>query len=143
VKDALKSLTDTGYLDSDGSRGPQGYTYTLVRDAEEISLGIYLRPSPDSEETPANDEIPNGRGSFARYRPMPDSETDANGHREAGANGRNDHRPAEDGDLQGERATGRTGGKEGLCIHELEPGVCKVCNGYVRRLLESREGAAT
>ncbi len=24
----------------------------------------------------------------------------------------------------------------GLCIHELEPGVCKVCNGYVRRLIE-------
>ena len=23
-----------------------------------------------------------------------------------------------------------------LCIHELEPEVCKVCNGYVRRLIE-------
>jgi hypothetical protein len=29
----------------------------------------------------------------------------------------------------------------GLCIHELEPDVCKVCNGYVRRLIES-EGTA-
>jgi hypothetical protein len=28
-----------------------------------------------------------------------------------------------------------------LCIHELEPAVCKVCNGYVRRLIET-EGAA-
>lgn len=23
-----------------------------------------------------------------------------------------------------------------LCIHELEPAVCKVCNGYVKRLIE-------
>jgi hypothetical protein len=29
----------------------------------------------------------------------------------------------------------------GLCIHELEPDVCKVCNGYVRQLIES-EGTA-
>jgi hypothetical protein len=29
----------------------------------------------------------------------------------------------------------------GLCIHELEPDVCKVCNGYVRHLIES-EGTA-
>ena len=111
VKEVLKSLTDTGYLDSDGSRGPQGYTYTLVRDAEEISLGISLRPSPDSEETPANDGFPNGRDAFARYRPMPESEADANGHREAGDNGRNEYRPVETTDLQGERATGRTGGE--------------------------------
>jgi len=112
VKEVLKSLTDTGYLDSDGSRGPQGYTYTLVRDAEEISLGISLRPPPDSEETAANDGIPNGRDAFARYRPMPDSEADANGHGEAGANGRDGYRPVEDGDLQGERANGRSGGEE-------------------------------
>ena len=142
VKEVLKSLTDTGYLDSDGSRGPQGYTYTLVRDAEEISLGISLRPSPESEEAPANDGIPNGRGTIARYCPMPNSGADANGHREAGANGRNGHRPIKSADLQEEISIGRTAGKEGLCIHELEAGVCKVCNGYVRRLIESREGAA-
>jgi len=112
VKEVLKSLTDTGYLDSDGSRGPQGYTYTLVRDAEEISLGIFLRPSSDSEETPANGGIPNGRGAFARYRPMPDSKADANGRQEAGASGQNGHRPIEDSDLQGERATGRLGSEE-------------------------------
>jgi hypothetical protein len=112
VKELLKSLTDTGYLDSDGSRGPQGYTYTLVRDAEEISLGILLRPPPASKQTSANDGFPNGRDAFARHRPMPDSEADANGRGEAGANGRNDYRPAEDGDLQGERANGRTGGEE-------------------------------
>src|SRR5215218_3664989 len=112
VKEVLKSLTDTGYLDSDGSRGPQGYTYTLVRDAEEISLGIFLRPSPESEETAGNDGIPNGRGTFARYRPMPDGPEDGADEREAGASGRNGHRPIEDGDLQGERATGRLGGED-------------------------------
>jgi hypothetical protein len=139
VKEVLKSLTDTGYLDSDGSRGPQGYTYTLVRDAEEISLGISLRLSPESEEAPANDGIPNGRGTIARYCPMPNSGADANGHREAGANGRNGHRPIKSADLQEEISIGRTAGKEGLCIHELEASVCKVCNGYVRRLIESQK----
>jgi hypothetical protein len=42
---------------------------------------------------------------------MPESEADANGHREAGDNGRNEYRPVETTDLQGERATGRTGGE--------------------------------
>jgi hypothetical protein len=26
------------------------------------------------------------------------------------------------------------------CIHGLNPDACKVCNGYVRRLIESQEG---
>jgi DNA primase len=47
VKDILKSLTETGYLDSDGRQGPQGYTYTLAREAEKISLGISLPPPPN------------------------------------------------------------------------------------------------
>jgi hypothetical protein len=47
VKDVLKSLSETGYLDCDGRQGPQGYTYTLAREAEEISIGISLRPLPD------------------------------------------------------------------------------------------------
>jgi DNA primase len=112
IKEVLKSLTDTGYLDCDGRAGPQGYSYTVAREAEEVSLGISLRPSPDSEETPANDGFPNGRDAFARYRPMPDSPEDGADEREAGASGRNGHRPIEDGDLQGERATGRLGGEE-------------------------------
>jgi len=48
IKEILKSLTDTGYLDCDGRAGPQGYTYTAAREAEEASLGIYLRPTPGS-----------------------------------------------------------------------------------------------
>ena len=112
IKEVLKSLTDTGYLDCDGRAGPQGYSYTVAREAEEVSIGISLRPSPDSEETPANDGFPNGRDAFARYRPMPDSPEDGADEREAGASGRNGHRPIEDGNLQGERATGRLGGEE-------------------------------
>lgn len=30
-----------------------------------------------------------------------------------------------------------------LCIHELDPDVCKVCNGCVRQLIESQEEAAS
>jgi DNA primase len=47
VKEVLKSLTETGYLDCDGRQGPQGYTYTLAREAEKISLGISLRTAPN------------------------------------------------------------------------------------------------
>jgi hypothetical protein len=48
-----------------------------------------------------------------------------------------------------ERLSGLSGGFEGgdeasiTCIHELEPDACKVCNGYVRRLIESQKGGAS
>jgi DNA primase len=48
VKEVLKSLTENGYLDCDGRAGPQGYSYTVAREAEEIALGISLRPLPAS-----------------------------------------------------------------------------------------------
>jgi hypothetical protein len=48
VKEVLMSLTETGYLNCDGRQGPQGYTYTLAREAEEISIGISLRPPPST-----------------------------------------------------------------------------------------------
>jgi hypothetical protein len=112
VKEILKSLTDTGYLDCDGRQGPQGYTYTLVRDAEEISLGISLRPPPDNHESGLNKPNTNERDTFARYRPVPDNPAGENGYREVGATGRNSDRPIEDGDLQGKRAIGRTGDEE-------------------------------
>jgi DNA primase len=105
VKEILKSLTDTGYLDCNGRPGPQGYTYTLLRDAEEISLGISLRPSPGRQEFPGNSENPSGKDAVARFRPMPE----ASDEREAGAPGRNTHRPKKVADLQEEHATGRAG----------------------------------
>ncbi len=141
IKEVLKSLTDTGYLDCDGRAGPQGYSYTVAREAEEVSIGISLRPLPDSQQNRvfAGDSI--GRNVLARCRPMPDTEEGVGGYREAGATGRNGHHPTKSAVLQEEYANGRTGGEEGLCKHELEPDACKVCNGYVRRLIES-EGTA-
>ena len=109
MKEVLKSLTDTGYLDCDGRQGPQGYTYTVAREAEEISLGISLRPPPDKQESPANNNNSNGQNAFARYRPGPDSTGDGDAYREAGAIGRSGHRPIRHGDLQEKYATGRTG----------------------------------
>jgi DNA primase len=110
VKEVLKSLTDTGYLDSDGSRGPQGYTYTLVRDADEISLGISLRSPPDKDELPIDKPDTNGRKRLARYRPSPNGGEEGETCREVGESGRNSHRPIETADLQGKYATGRAGG---------------------------------
>jgi hypothetical protein len=47
VQEALTSLTSTGYLERDGRRGSQGYSYTLVRDPEGMTLGISLEPPDD------------------------------------------------------------------------------------------------
>jgi len=129
IKEVLKSLADTGYLDCDGRAGPQGYSYTVAREAEEVSLGISLRPSPGSEETPANDEKPTGRDPFARYRPVPDEAHPDSPQREAGATGRNGHRPVETADLQEEHASGRPGGEDEMCIHGLRGGKgCYLCD---------------
>jgi len=129
VKDVLKSLTDTGYLDCDGRAGPQGFSYTVAREAEEVSLGISLRPSPGSEESPANSEESTGRETFARYRPVPDSGGGVEDYREAGATGQDGHRPAETDDLQEEHASGRTGGEDEMCIHGLRGGKgCYLCD---------------
>jgi DNA primase len=112
IKEVLKSLTDTGYLDCDGRAGPQGYSYSVAREAEEVSLGISLRPLPDRQESPANNDNPDGRKPLARYRPMPDNPGEGDGYREAGATGRNGNRPIKGGDLQGKRASGRSGDEE-------------------------------
>lgn len=47
VQEVLSSLASTGYLESDSRGGSQGYTYTLVRDPEGMTLGISLEPPPD------------------------------------------------------------------------------------------------
>jgi hypothetical protein len=129
VKEVLKSLTDTGYLDCDGRAGPQGFSYTVAREAEEVSFGVSLRPTPDTEETPAKGHNLGGRGAFARYRPMPEAERDADDHREAGDTGRNGRHPAETDHLQENRASGRSGGGEARCIHEYVGGKgCYLCD---------------
>ncbi len=109
VKEVLKSLTDTGYLDCDGRQGPQGYTYTLAREAEKISLGISLRPPPDNQESGLDKRNTTGREARAQYRPVPDNPDEGDGYREAGESGRSSHRPVETDDLQEKLATGRSG----------------------------------
>jgi hypothetical protein len=109
VKEVLKSLTETGYLDCDGRKGPQGYSYTLAKDTEKITLDISLRPPPDGQEIPANRDNSTGRKPSARYRPVPGNPDEDNGYREAGATRRNGHRPIESDDLQEKYPTGRAG----------------------------------
>jgi hypothetical protein len=48
VQEALSSLASTGYLERDGRRGSQGYSYTLVRDPAGLTLGISLEPPDDA-----------------------------------------------------------------------------------------------
>jgi hypothetical protein len=55
LNEILKSLAETGYLESDGRAGPQGYEYTLTRDEEKSPLGISLRPAPEGTESAANE----------------------------------------------------------------------------------------
>jgi hypothetical protein len=111
IKDVLKSLFENGYLDCDYRAGPQDYSYTVAREAEEIALGISLRPLPDRQQSPANDSNLDGQEAFARYHSLPDNPGEGNGYREAGGTGRNDYLPIKKADLQGKRATGRTGGE--------------------------------
>jgi hypothetical protein len=63
VQEALTSLTSTGYLERDGRRGSQGYSYTLVRDPEGMTLGISLEPPDD---VAGEDEGTRGSRGIAR-----------------------------------------------------------------------------
>jgi hypothetical protein len=63
VQEALSSLTSTGYLERDGRRGSPGYSYTLVRDPEGMTLGISLEPPDDSA---GEDEETRGSRGIAR-----------------------------------------------------------------------------
>jgi hypothetical protein len=106
-KRALASLESSGYLECDHRQGPQGFTYTLVRDASEVPLGISLEPIADDpmiryEESPANEaKIPDHR-PMSRYEPIADSDT--NGSSDHTGSSAND--PIETTDLQGKSATG-------------------------------------
>jgi DNA primase len=102
LKEILKSLSDTGYLDCDGRTGPQGYTYTVARSIEEISVGIYLTDqSPDSEQFTENkQDISDGSQSSDSVQSSNNQPSDAIG--------RNSLRPVNYLDLQQLDATGRT-----------------------------------
>ena len=63
VQEAPSSLASTGYLERDGRRGSQGYTYTFVRDPEGMTLGISLEPPDDAA---GEDEATRGSRGNAR-----------------------------------------------------------------------------
>lgn len=110
VKEILKSLAETGYLDCDGRAGPQGYTYTVARDMETIHLGIFLAAqSPDSQQTNANNEDISGDVLSPDDACLPDSTTGSEGDQALGENGRNGHRPINHLDLEQLDSIGRTG----------------------------------
>ena len=128
VKEGLKSLAETGYLDCDEHKGPQGYSYTLARDAEKVSLGISLRPSPDNEETPANAGNCTGRNALGRYRPVPGTKGEEDLSRLSSATGRNGQRPVETDYFQEKLTIGRPGGEKDKCIHGYLSGIgCYLC----------------
>jgi hypothetical protein len=63
VQEVLASLASTGYLECDGRGGSQGFTYTLTRDPEAMTLGISLDPPPDAA---GEDEETRGSRGIAR-----------------------------------------------------------------------------
>ncbi|HVF00066.1 MAG TPA: hypothetical protein VNA27_01825 [Rubrobacteraceae bacterium] len=104
IQEALKSLTSTGYLDSDGRRGPQGSTYTLAREPEEAALGISLRP-PDEDA----DDGEEAAGEADEW----DEEEDEEEKRGSRGITRDNNRAIESPDLQGKDANARSRGGEG------------------------------
>jgi DNA primase len=114
VKEVLKSLADTGYLDSDGRSGPQGYTYTVAKEMETINLGIFLAAqSPDSQQVTVNNEDTSGDVPSPDSARSPDNKADSEDYQASGDNGRNGHRPINRLDLEQLASIGRTGGGDG------------------------------
>ncbi len=63
MQEVLASLTSTGYLECDRRGGSQGFTYTLTRDPEAMTLGISLEPP---QNVAREDEGTRGSRGFAR-----------------------------------------------------------------------------
>lgn len=69
IKEILRSLAGTGYLDCEGKRGPQGYTYTMARKGQNISSGITLSPVSEEQEISENNGLLLGDAHSARSHP--------------------------------------------------------------------------
>jgi hypothetical protein len=98
VQDALKALTETGYLERDGRRGPRGYRYTVSGNPENNIKGISLRPRHDQE----GEDEPEGADADAQGDPDPSrqgEDVEDEGERESRDIARNDNRAIEDEDL--------------------------------------------
>ena len=64
VQDALRALSETGYLESERKGGPGGYRSTLSRNPENKGLGISLRaPGEEGEDAPKESNADAGEES--------------------------------------------------------------------------------
>ncbi len=108
LNEILKSLADTGYLDADGRKGPQGYEYTLARDEEKTSLGISLRPPPEDAESAGKGHNSDEREGSASQRQAPEATANERDMQAVGATGRGPTRHIETLDLQQEPVNGRS-----------------------------------
>jgi hypothetical protein len=104
VKDALRSLTYQGFLESDGKRGAAGSTYTVAKATNIISgitLAVHSSISQNSQESPANLAKTMDGAQSALFRPIVHSKpSEESAMREAAANG---DRALKRGRLRGKR----------------------------------------
>jgi DNA primase/nitrogen regulatory protein PII-like uncharacterized protein len=70
IKEVLRSLTETGYLDCDSKPGPQGYVYTVARRLQTTNLGIRLDPVPEKQELSESKADISGDAYSARPCPL-------------------------------------------------------------------------
>lgn len=107
LKEILRSLSETGYLDCDGRTGPQGYTFTVARDPENVSLGISLVSSPDSKQPDERKGYRLGESSSPDNAQSPEVAD----YQALGANGRNGNCPINVPAFQQIDSIGRTNGR--------------------------------
>jgi len=113
VKDCLRELSSSGYLESDGRKGAAGATYTMVSTEEgsgTITLAAHSSIKENDEETPAKEDILMDESESVHSRPLsiPDDKgAVGDGERLMDENGRNGFRPLKRADLQGKHGNGR------------------------------------
>ncbi len=106
TQDALKALTDTGYLECDFRKGPRGYRYTLSRDPENKGLGISLRTPGDGREDSTNEPDAVTKEEDSSHP------TDEDEEGEPRASARDEHRAVESAFSPDEDPTARSRGDE-------------------------------
>jgi len=114
VKDSLRTLASSGFLESDGKRGAAGATYTIAKSANVIgSITLAFHPSMNekADKTPIDKPNSMDGGDSVHSRPFgysPDNESEwTNGRKRSG-----DARPLKRADLWAIPANGRIDGEE-------------------------------
>ncbi|CAA9406896.1 MAG: hypothetical protein AVDCRST_MAG03-1583 [uncultured Rubrobacteraceae bacterium] len=124
VQETLRALSESGHLNSDGRKGPQGYRYTMPDKTQELGLGISLRPQRDGGEEGSLEPDESAPDDSRRSGTEDEPEEDEPEENERGevlrGSAREDERAAETPDLREEEANARTreGDAEGLPTDE-------------------------